>query len=306
MSQLPDHDPACAKEPECNLVALSIAGRPRDLGGFSVRRVLPSAMRRLVGPFIFFDHMGPSEFAPGQGGINVRPHPHVCLATVTYLFEGEIHHRDSLGSSQPIVPGEVNWMTAGKGIVHSERTSPERRASGGKLHGIQAWVALPEEHEETEPSFAHHGKDDIPAIERPGVRLRLIAGKAYGAESPVKVFSPTFYLDAVMDEGASLELPGEHAERAVYVVEGRIRAGACEATPGTMLVFEENVPATILAEGASRVMLLGGAPVGPRHMFWNFVASSKERLETAKDDWREGRFPKVPGDAEEFIPLPEE
>jgi len=282
-----------------------IEPRPRDLGSFEVRRVLPAGRLRMVGPFIFFDHMGPKDFAPGQG-IDVRPHPHIGLATVTYLFEGEILHRDNLGFVQPIRPGDVNWMTAGRGIVHSERTGPELRAAGSKLHGIQSWVALPHEAEETEPSFFHHPAITLPTFDRDNVELRLIVGEAYGRVAPVRCFSPMFYLDAIMLAGGVLELPTEHAERAIYVAEGEVEVCGERARAGQMFVFEPAYDVRLTAIAAARVMLLGGARMdGPRHIFWNFVSSSAERIERAKGDWREGRFAHVPGETE-FIPLPED
>jgi redox-sensitive bicupin YhaK (pirin superfamily) len=285
-------------------IDLVIAPRARDLGGFSVRRALPFAQRRLVGPFIFFDHMGPAEFPPG-GGLDVRPHPHVCLATVTYLFEGAIVHRDSLGSCQTIVPGDVNWMTAGHGIVHSERTDPERRRQGARLHGIQAWVALPTVAEEIAPEFQHHPADAMPLVEGGGVRLRVIAGEAYGVRAPVTVHSSLFYVDAQLATGSVLDVPDEHAERAVYVVSGEVECDGAVFGEATMLVLRAGSPARVTARGAARVMLLGGSRLdGERHIEWNFVASTPERIERAKADWRAGAFPKVPGDEVDFIPLP--
>jgi redox-sensitive bicupin YhaK (pirin superfamily) len=283
-----------------------IVPRTRDLaGGFEVRRVLPSGERRTVGPFVFFDQMGPT-ILPAGTGLDVRPHPHIGLATVTYLFDGEILHRDSLGTVQPIRPGAANWMTAGRGIVHSERTPPEFRTGGGRLFGIQTWVGLPKDREEVEPAFAHHAEDVLPVIDGDGKRVRVIAGALYGASSPVAVFSETLYADAALAEGARLELPVEYEERAVYIAEGRIAIGAETFEAGRMLVFRRGDRVTLTADGAARLLLLGGEPLdGPRHLWWNFVSSSTERIEQAKADWREGRFPKVPGETE-FIPLPEE
>lgn len=287
------------------LVSLVIEPRARDVGGFDVRRVLPYMRRRTVGPFIFFDHMGPVDFPPGQG-IDVRPHPHIGLATVTYLFEGEIFHRDSLGVEQAIQPGAVNWMVAGRGIVHSERTAPEERARAGRLNGIQSWIALPVSHEESEPSFQHHPADSLPVIEGDGVRMCLIAGAAYGKRSPVKTPSDMFYLDAQLSAGAELVLPDEYEERALYVAEGKLQlSDGSEINEGTMAVFHPSVEVKVSTQEETRVMLLGGAPLdGKRHLWWNFVASTPERLEQARADWKEGRFDKVPGD-DEFIPLPE-
>ncbi len=282
-----------------------IDARPRDLGGFQVARVLPAASRRLVGPFIFFDHMRPVVFAPGQG-MDVRPHPHINLATVTYLFDGEILHRDSLGSEQAIRPGAINWMTAGRGIVHSERTPPAVRARGSLQHGIQLWVALPTAQEEAEPAFHHYDAGALPAMEEKGVGLRILAGSAYGAASPVRTLSPLFYVEATLPAGAHLSLPDEHRERAAYVVEGELVCDAVRVPAGRMVVFAPGSQPALRAEAPAHVMLLGGAPLdGPRHIWWNFVSSSQDRIEKAKGDWKEGRFPTVPGDDKEFIPLPE-
>jgi len=283
-----------------------LEGRPRDLGGFSVRRVLPAGRLQSVGPFIFFDHMGPATFAPGNG-VDVRPHPHIGLATVTYLFAGEFMHRDSLGTAQLIRPGDVNWMVAGRGIVHSERTPPEaRRAAGGApIHGIQTWIALPRELEETEPAFEHHPAATLPEIVAPGVSMRLIAGAAYGREAPTSVYSPMFYLAATLESGATVELPGEYAERAVYVVEGAVEIAGEPYGVGSMILYEAGSPAALQAVTHARVMLLGGAPLdAPRHIWWNFVSSSLERIERARLDWREERFAAVPGDGER-MPLPD-
>ncbi len=257
----------------------------------------------MVGPFVFFDHMGPADLPAGKG-IDVRPHPHIGLATVTYLFEGEIIHRDSLGSVQAIRPGAVNWMTAGRGIAHSERTGPEERARPGRLHGIQSWVALPDADAETQPSFNHHPAATLPLIERDGVSLRLIAGRAYGTEAPVETLSEMFYLDVRLDEGARLALPEDHPERAIYVVEGWVRLDQVAVEAGTMAVCGDGDPGAIEAIGPARLMLLGGDSLGERRVWWNFVAADAERIERAKADWRAGRFPPVPGETE-FIPLPE-
>lgn len=304
MSVQPVLEPACHTNPATAAISTIIDGRAKDLDGFSVRRVLPSMARRMVGPVIFFDHMGPAAFQPGQG-IAVRPHPHIGLATVTYLFEGEIIHRDSLGFHQAIRPGAINWMTAGSGIVHSERMSEAARAQGGRLHGIQLWVALPVEHEETAPSFIHHSADVLPQVTEGGVQLRVLVGQAYGVSSPVETLSPLFYVEAILPAGTALELPEEHAERAAYVVSGSVRCGAEEAELGRMLVFGAGAGARLQAATDARVMLLGGERLeGKRHIFWNFVSSRKDRLDQAKLDWEEGRFPHVPGDEQEFIALP--
>ena len=292
-------------EKQSDVVLLLIDPRPRDLGGFTVRRLLPAAANRMVGPFIFLDHMGPAVMEQGAG-MDVRPHPHIALATVTYLFEGEIIHRDTLGSEIAIHPGDVNWMLAGRGIAHSERSSPEERARGVRLHGIQSWVALPAAREEDAPAFAHHPARTLPKVSREGAQLTVIAGTAYGAESPVGVVSPTLYVEARLEDGARLKIDEGHPQRAVHVVEGTARIGERRIGPGTMAVLRAGAEVNVEAEGTSRLMLLGGAPLdGDRHIWWNFVSSSKERIERAKDDWRNGRFGKVPGDEKEFIPLPE-
>jgi redox-sensitive bicupin YhaK (pirin superfamily) len=280
-----------------------IEAKPRDLGGFTVRRALPSLMRRAVGPFVFLDHMGPTSLAVGQG-MDVRPHPHVGLATVTYLFEGEIIHRDSLGSTQAIRPGDINWMTAGRGIVHSERTGPEERARGPRLHGLQLWVGLPLEHEEDEPSFHHHPSRGFPARDVEGARVRVLAGSAYGTTSPVEISSALFYVDVELGAGGSLTVPVDPPERGIYVVQGEIECAGVRAAEGKLVVLEPGKDARARASSDARLVLLGGASLGERHLLWNFVSSSKERLERAKTDWIQGRFPKVPGDETEFIPFP--
>jgi redox-sensitive bicupin YhaK (pirin superfamily) len=278
----------------------------RDLGdGFVVRRALPAKARRMVGPFIFFDQMGPTLLRPGIG-LDVRPHPHIGLATLTYLLRGEILHRDSLGTVQAIRPGAVNWMVAGRGIVHSERTPPEARAKGSELFGLQCWIALPLENEEAAPGFAHHGAHELPELRADGVTLRLIVGTLGGARSPVATFSDMVYAEAVLAEGARLPVTPEHEERGAYVLSGAVTLGSATVPEGEMLVFRPGTTPVLRADrGPARLMLLGGAPVeGQRHLWWNFVASSTERLEQAKADWRAGRFPAVPGETE-FIPLPE-
>lgn len=292
-------------------IDIVIEPRTRDLGGFTVGRVLPFAKRRMVGPFIFFDVMGPAEFAPGEG-IDVRPHPHIGLATVTYLFEGEIRHRDSLGFDQVIRPGDVNWMTAGRGIAHSERTDAALRAVGHRLYGVQSWVALPEDAAESDPSFHHHPKASLPLIERGGARLRLIAGEAFGAKSPVLMFSPIFYLGVEAQTGAEIPLPDEYEERALYLLDGAVEINGERYEGERMIVFKAGEAPDIRALAATRAMLLGGAPLGPRMIWWNFVAPSNDRLEQAKRDWSEsaaagfkgGAFSLPPGESE-FIPLPE-
>ena len=286
------------------MIDLIIHGRPRSLGGFDVNRVLPYAERRMVGPFVFFDHMGPVTFPPGiPRTVDVRPHPHIGLSTVTYLFDGEIMHRDSLASEQPIRPGEVNWMTAGRGITHSERFE-RARAEGGTMHGIQAWVALPIEHEETEPAFAHHGPQDLPTYESGGLWARLVAGEAFGAKAAVKTHSPMFYVHWRLEPGAKAQLPAEYSERAAFIVSGLVEIEGERHDSGKMLVFKARQPVLFTAVEPSVVMLLGGEPVGPRFIEWNFVSSSKERIEQAKADWRAGRMKLPDQDDQEFIPLP--
>jgi redox-sensitive bicupin YhaK (pirin superfamily) len=286
-----------------NALETIVVPHSRDLGGFSVRRVLPAIERRMVGPFAFFDQMGPAMFDPGTS-IDVRPHPHIGLATVTYLFEGEILHRDTLGSVQAIRPGEINWMTAGRGIAHSERTGPETRAAGGRLAGIQSWVALPKDDEETEPGFAHHGTAALPTVAGDGKEVRLLIGAAFGARSPVRTFSETLYADIALEAGARLAVPNGPEERALYLVEGTVAMDGEEFAPGRLLVLRPATEIVATARSAARLMLLGGAPLdGPRHVWWNFVSSSRDRIEQAKADWQAGRFPAVPGDSE-FIPLP--
>jgi redox-sensitive bicupin YhaK (pirin superfamily) len=289
---------------EPGAVTAVIEGRERDIGGLAVHRVLPSMRQRTVGPFVFLDHFGPVTVPPG-GGIDVRPHPHINLATVTYLFEGEIVHRDSLGSHQVIRPGDINWMTAGRGIVHSERTDPARRAAGGRSHGIQLWLGLPAADEETAPAFHHHPADTLPGRPAAGASLRVMAGSAYGLTAPVQTFSPLFYVDAALDAGATLPLPEEHEQRAAYVATGRVRASGQEIEAGRLVVFSPGGAPTLRADTPARLVLLGGAPLdGERHLWWNFVSSRRERIEAAARDWSEGRFPRVPGDEVEFIPLP--
>ncbi|HVY66465.1 MAG TPA: pirin family protein [Gammaproteobacteria bacterium] len=280
----------------------TIEPRIRSLGEFDVRRVLPAAERRMVGPFVFLDHMGPAVFPPGKG-IAVRPHPHIGLATITYLFEGEIMHRDSLGFVQLIQPGAVNLMTAGRGIVHSERASDDIAVTS-HLHGIQSWIALPLELEEMEPGFIHYPKASLPELALGGATVRVIMGEAYGARSPVTTYSPTLYLEVGMPAGAELALPSDVAERAAYVAEGAVTIADRAYAEGTLAVARTGTPITLRASTASRVMVVGGEPLGQRHIWWNFVSSSKERIEQAKQDWAAGRMGKVPGD-DEFIPLPD-
>jgi hypothetical protein len=277
----------------------------KDLGGFKVRRLLPGFPHKMVGPFIFFDHMGPARFAPGKG-VDVRPHPHIGLATVTYLFEGAIVHRDSLGTVQRIAPGDVNWMTAGSGIVHSERSAPEDRAAGPSLHGIQTWLALPAKDERTVPGFSHHPATTLPVISEFGTEMRVIAGHAWGARAPAPTYSDVLYVAAEMQAGAMFALPPEHEERGVYVVGGEVTLDGEALTPLHLAVIPQGRTVAVKAAAFSRVMLLGGARMdGDRHIWWNFVASSREMIEEAKVRWRERRFPPVPEETE-FIPLPRE
>ena len=298
-------DPMPGDAVAADAIEMVIVPRARDLGGFEVRRALPSARKQMVGPFIFFDQMGPALMQPGQG-IDVRPHPHIGLATVTWLFDGSIYHRDSLGSSQPISPGELNWMTAGRGIVHSERTAPPELARERKVFGIQSWVALPRQFEETAPAFDHVEAHNLPVVDERGISARIIAGSLYGATSPVKTHSDLFYADVQMAAGSALPLPVEHEERGVYVAEGEIEVAGQSFMEGRLLVFRPGDHITLRAKGNARVMLLGGEPMdGPRYIWWNFVSSSKDRIEAAKDDWKQARFAIVPGDEKDFIPLPE-
>lgn len=286
-------------------IAHLLDGRLHDLGeGFNVRRMLPHIQARHVGPFVFFDHMGPVRFAPGRG-IDVRPHPHIGLATVTYLFDGAIRHRDSLGSVQDIRPGDVNWMTAGRGIVHSERTPDAERAAGHAVHGIQIWVALPQDAEEIAPEFHHHPASTLPVIERDGVRVRLVVGEALGMRAPVRVFAPMFYLAAEFSAGGRFTLPAEYAERAVYALDADLHIDGETLAAGRMAVLAPGRAVEISAPAPARAVFFGGAPLdGERHLYWNFVSSSRERIEQAKQEWIAQRFERIPGETE-FIPLPE-
>jgi hypothetical protein len=286
------------------MIEMVIESHKKDLGGFEVGRVLPFAKKRMVGPFVFLDHIGPAQFASGQG-IDVRPHPHIGLSTVTYLFDGQIFHQDSLGFEQPIRPGEVNWMTAGRGIVHSERTELPLRQSGQSMHGMQAWVALPVENEEDDPGFFHHGPEDLPTYESGGLWGRLIAGSAYGAQAKVKTHSPMFYVHWEMQPGVTGGLPAEHRERAAFVARGTIEVDGREFSGGEMIVFTEGSDPKITAKTQATVMLLGGEPLGHRFIWWNLVSHSMDRIEQAKADWKAGRMPLPPHDNQEFIPLPD-
>ena len=308
MSWLPTPDPA-ESHGKIELETL-IVPRSRDLGGFEVKRALPAPDRQMVGPFIFFDQMGPAELLTGKG-IDIRPHPHTGLATVTYLYKGAFQHRDSTGANQMVQPGEVNWMVAGRGVTHSERTSDEMRRQPGALYGIQTWVALPDEAEDTAPAFHHHGRDELPVVEDGGNRVRLILGNAWGHRSPVQTFTEMFYADVVLTAGAHLPLPDEHEDRGIYVTEGSIRVAGDVFEAGRMMVFRPGDRISLRAgDQGARLMPLGGATLnGPRYLSWNFVASTPERLEEAKRAWMQGdfddgRFPLPPGDDQEFIPLP--
>lgn len=306
MTWMPDLDPAPGDAGACDLIDTVIVPRARDLGGFEVRRALPSPKRQMVGPFIFFDQMGPAEFLE-TGGIDVRPHPHIGLATVTYLFEGEIHHRDSLGSDLAIRPGELNWMTAGRGIVHSEREDPQMKGHKRKLFGIQSWVALPKHAEDADPAFEHVGREALPFLEDHGINVRVIAGEMFGTRSPVKTASETIYADVTLEPGSSMPIDAGHEERALYTVGGTVEIAGESFEEGQLLVFRPGDAITVRATGnvPARFLVLGGEPMdGPRHIWWNFVSSSKERIDQAKEDWKQMRFDTVPGDAEEFIPLP--
>jgi redox-sensitive bicupin YhaK (pirin superfamily) len=306
MSHVPADDPVPGDARSCAAIEHVIVPRARDLGGFEVRRALPSAKTQMVGPFIFFDQMGPAEFLL-TNGIDVRPHPHIGLATVTYLFEGEIFHRDSLGTALPIRPGALNLMSAGRGIVHSERETSEAKAKPRRMFGIQAWAALPKSHEESTPTFAHHAEADLPRIEGEGKRIRLIMGEAYGERSPAAFPHPTFYAEAVLAPGAVLPLDPDYDERAIYIASGTIDIAGQTFEAGRLLTFKPGDRISILATSNARLMLLGGEPMdGPRHIWWNFVSSSKDRIAAAKADWQAKRFELVPGDEVERIPLPGE
>jgi redox-sensitive bicupin YhaK (pirin superfamily) len=287
---------------------IDVPPHARNIGNLPVRHLLPAKERRMVGPFIFLDHMGPATIPSGVDS-DVRPHPHIGLATVTYLFHGEMVHRDSLGSVQTIRPGEINWMTAGKGIVHSERATDKDKSLGRSIHGLQLWVALPKEHEDHAPEFHHYARDVLPSwTSEAGVELALLAGNAYGRVAPVRTLSPLFYVEAKMPAGATLVLPEEHPERAVYVIDGAVKSDdVCPLTPWHLFVFPESRRVELRATTDTHLVILGGAQLdGHRSAYWNFVSSSREKIEQAKKDWREGRFQKIPGDDGESIPLPED
>jgi redox-sensitive bicupin YhaK (pirin superfamily) len=304
MSWMPSSDPVLGDTQSCDTLELVVVPRVRDLGGFAVRRALPQFKRQMVGPFIFFDQMGPVQFLAGQG-MDVRPHPHIGLATVTYLFDGRIMHRDSEGNALEITPGAMNLMTAGSGIAHSERTPPDARAGGSGAFGIQSWVALPVAREETAPSFQHYSTTDLPVATDRGVWARVIAGSAFGQTSPVNTMSDWLYAEVKLDAGASAPFDPDQEERAIYVVEGGVRI-ANETFEGPhLLIFRPGDRITVTATRDARLMFLGGAALeGPRYIWWNFVSSRLDRIEAAKADWKSGRFKGVPGETE-FIPLPE-
>jgi len=310
MSWNPALEPGCPDAAHLDSIETLIIPRAHDLGGFEVRRALPAPKRQMVGPFIFFDQAGPAEFLTGKG-VDVRPHPHIGLATVTYLYRGEFQHRDSLGSNQTILPGAVNWMVAGRGVTHSERTSLETRKAPHSLYGIQTWVALPGDREEVAPSFEHHPKETLPMIEAEGVSVRLILGRAYGEAAPASMFSETFYADVALEPGARFPLPDDHEDRGLYVVEGSVSIAGQEFGAGQMMVFRPGDRITVAAgQAGARLMALGGATLGEqRYIWWNFVSSSRDRIEAAKEEWRrgawgQGLFDLPPDDRGEFIPLP--
>ncbi|HRO00883.1 pirin family protein [Nitrobacter sp.] len=305
MSWLPSNDPALGDPKSCDALELVIVPRVRDLGdGFAVRRALPHGRRQMVGPFIFFDHFGPIQFVSGKG-MDVRPHPHIGLATVTYLFDGSIMHRDSEGHIQEIQPGAMNLMTAGSGIAHSERTPDAQRAVGQTMLGLQSWIALPKGKEEIAPTFQHYGADSLPTVQDKGLRARVIAGSSFGATSPVEMVSPWFYVEVALEAGMSVPLDADHEERAIYLVDGEVEIAGDRHEAPQLLVFRPGDRITVRATQPARMMFLGGdALEGPRHIWWNFVSSSKERIEQAKEDWKTGRFAPVPNE-HEFIPLPE-
>ncbi|MGN6310465.1 MAG: pirin family protein [Xanthobacteraceae bacterium] len=305
MSWMPSNDPILGDPQTCDALDLVIVPRTRDLGdGFAVRRALPHGKRQMVGPFIFFDHFGPVQFVSGQG-MDVRPHPHIGLATVTYLFDGSIMHRDSEGNVQEIQPGAMNLMTAGRGIAHSERTPDVQRANGQKMLGLQSWISLPKDREEIAPTFQHYGAESLPSVQDTGFTARVIAGSSFGVASKVDMVSPWFYAEVSLDEGKSVPLDADHEERAIYVVDGEIEIAGDRYEGPRMLIFRPGDRITVRATRPSRMMFLGGTALeGPRYVWWNFVSSSKERIEQAKEDWKSGRFEAVPNETE-FIPLPE-
>ncbi len=305
MSWMPSNDPILGDAPSCDALELMIVPRTRDLGdGFQVRRALPHGKRQMVGPFIFFDHFGPVQFVAGKG-MDVRPHPHIGLATVTYLFDGSIMHRDSEGNIQEIQPGAMNLMTAGRGIAHSERTPDVERTNGQSMLGLQSWIALPKGREEIAPSFQHYGAATLPTMQDKGFSAKIIAGKSFGVSSKVEMVSDWFYVEVALDAGMSAPLDADHEERAIYLVDGEVDIAGDKFIAPQLLIFRPGDRITVKALRKTRMMFLGGSALeGPRHIWWNFVSSSKERIEQAKADWKAGRFEHVPGE-NEFIPLPD-
>ena len=305
MSWMPSNDPILGDAPSCDALELMIVPRTCDLGdGFQVRRALPHGKRQMVGPFIFFDHFGPVQFVAGKG-MDVRPHPHIGLATVTYLFDGSIMHRDSEGNIQEIQPGAMNLMTAGRGIAHSERTPDVERANGQGMLGLQSWIALPKGREEIAPSFQHYGAATLPTVQDKGFSAKIIAGKSFGVSSKVEMVSDWFYVEVALDEGMTAPLDADHEERAIYLVDGEVEIAGDKFAAPQLLIFRPGDRITVKALCKTRMMFLGGSALeGPRHIWWNFVSSSKERIEQAKADWKAGRFEHVPGE-HEFIPLPD-
>jgi redox-sensitive bicupin YhaK (pirin superfamily) len=305
MSFFPGKDPAAGDKFACEALELVVVPRSVDLDDFAVRRALPHSTRRTVGPYVFFDHFGPAEFRSGKG-LDVRPHPHIGLSTLTYLYDGEIIHRDTLGVNAAIHPGEVNWMTAGRGIVHSERTAPERRVDGEPLHGLQLWIGMMAKDEEIDPGFAHLGGDELPIVNGEGKHVRVVAGKMFGAASSLKTTSETIFADISLEAGAAMPLDADYEERAIYVSSGEIDISGDRFDTGRLLIFRPGDRITVNAVKPSRIAVVGGAPLdGPRYVWWNFVSSRKERIDQAKDEWKQGRFGKISGDEIEFIPLPE-
>jgi redox-sensitive bicupin YhaK (pirin superfamily) len=305
MSFFPGKDPAAGDKFACDALELVVVPRSVDLDDFAVRRALPHSTRRTVGPYVFFDHFGPAEFRSGKG-LDVRPHPHIGLSTLTYLYNGEIIHRDTLGVNAAIHPGEVNWMTAGRGIVHSERTAPERRVEGEPLHGLQLWIGMMSKDEEIDPGFAHLGGEELPIVRGEGKTVRVVAGKMFGAVSSLHTTSETIFADISLEEGAAMPLDPDYEERAIYVSSGEVDIAGDRFDTGRLLIFRPGDRITITAVKPSRIAVVGGAPLdGPRYVWWNFVSSRKERIDQAKEEWKQGRFGKVPGDEIEFIPLPE-
>lgn len=305
MSFFPGKDPAPGDKFACEALELVVVPRSVDLDDFAVRRALPHSTRRTVGPYVFFDHFGPAEFKSGKG-LDVRPHPHIGLSTLTYLYDGEIIHRDTLGMNAAIHPGEVNWMTAGRGIVHSERTAPDHRVEGEPLHGLQLWIAMMRKDEEIDPSFAHLGGNELPIVNGEGKTARIVAGRMFGAASPLKATPETLFADISLEAGASMPLDADYDERAIYVSAGEIDVSGDRFDTGRLLIFRPGDRVTVKAVTPSRLAVVGGMPLdGPRYVWWNFVSSRKERIDQAKEEWKQGRFGKVPGDEIEFIPLPE-